>query len=359
MQPQVTSPGMSPPFQGKGGAAMFAAVVAVFLLLPILLHAWGLPPKFAVYRGITLEAGRFPYLGRLVTQDKGDIDLLFFGSSLVRASVDVPMVEQALREAGHGDPVVRMGGVNWPGLDMQYFLLRDLLERRRVKRVVLSMAVGQQDTVMPHVQLFRFLRWGDYADVFDGLTWRQGASLYGVMVLGAPRQALTLARHNRVSDWSGDVTAPGQPRTDELGYYGARFVRVERRPPVIPAREMIYEPGGAGKFRFLNRRPNDYQWRFLLRLAGLLRQHHVQVLFLNTPMPEERDNNFVQERLPWMELFGPGTRVIGVAPARLFAGMSEEDLYLHYYDQHLNRNGREYFTRAILPAMLAIYGEGK
>lgn len=350
---------MSPPFQGKGGAAAFAAVLAFFLALPVLLQAWGLPPKVAVYRGITLEAGRFPYLGKLVAEEKGDIDLLFFGSSLVRASVDVPLVERALKGAGHNDPVVRMGGVNWPGLDMQYFLLRDLLERRRVKRVVLSMAVGQQDTLMPHVQLFRFLRWGDYPDVFEGLTFRQAASLYGVMVLGAPRQVLSLARENRVRDWSGDVPAPGQPRTDEVGYYGAPFVRVERTPPAIPASEMIHGQGGAGKFRFLDRRPNDYQWRFLQRLAALLRQHKVQVIFLNTPMPEERANEFVQERLRWMDIFGPDTRVVGVAPARLFAGMSEEDLYLHYYDQHLNRNGREYFTKAILPALLSICGEGK
>lgn len=358
MQPQVTSPGMSPPFQGKGGAGAFAAVLALFLALPVLLYAWGLPPKYSVYRGITLEAGRFPYLGKLVTQEKGDIDLLFFGSSLVRASVDVPLVEKALQGAGYTRPVLRMGGVNWPGLDMQYFLLRDLLEHRKVKRVVLSMAVGQQDTLMPHVQLFRYLRWGDYKDVFDGLTVRQAASLYGVMVLGAPRQALTLVRENRVKDWSGDVPEPGQPRTDEVGYYGAPFVRMELIPPAIPVQEMVYEQGGAGKFQFLNRRPNDYQWRFLQRLAALLRQHRVQVIFLNTPMPEERANDFVRERLPWMTIFGPGTRVVGVPPAQLFAGMSEQDFYRHYYDQHLNRNGREYFTKAILPALLAIYGEG-
>ena len=48
--------------------------------------------------------------------------------------------------------------------------------------------------------------------------------------------------------------------------------------------------------------------------------------------------------------------LMGVPPATLLAGISDEDVFkLFYNNAHLNKTGQEYFTRAITPALLQSY----
>jgi hypothetical protein len=355
MQPAAPSETLRSAFVDLPRLCFFIVVMLVTLASPVLLFVLGLPPKQEVYKGIAQEAGKFAYLDRVIFEEQGDIDILFFGSSLLRAAIDAPTLKEASARITGRPLSIVVAGVNWPGWDMQYFLLRDLLEHRKVKLLVLSMPVGQQDTFLPHIQLFRFLRLGDYPNTFQGLSMRQGLSLYGTMVLGAPRQALNLARANQVSDWSGEIPEAGRPRSDEHGFYGSPFQRFVRTPPGLRPADLLYSPATAGQFQFLGRMPNDYQLKFLHRTADLLSRAHVPVVILNTPLGSEIGQTIVQERIFWPDVFGAATRIIGVPSSVLFEGLASPQIEKFYMDDHLNRNGREYFTGAIVPALLEVY----
>jgi hypothetical protein len=295
-------------------------------------------------------------MGRAFFEEKDDVDLLVFGSSLVRAAIDGRMLEREL-SAKLGRPAkVLVVGVNWPGLDIQYFLLRDLLEHRRVHMAVLALPVGQQNTSMPHVQLFRMIRFGDYPDAFEGLSLLNRARLYSAMVLGAPRQALTMVRGNRVSSERApdEFFRPDNER--EVGYYGAPFVRDARRPPVFAPASLTYTPVADCSFEFRNEPFSPYHMHFLERMGRLLQEKKVRSVFVNIPLDGDRGSAVMRERLYWPSLFGPDTYMVGVPSALLFRGFSDDEFYRFYADQHFNRNGREYYTAAVLPAILDIHG---
>lgn len=337
---------------------LFAMILlmGLLLLLPVILAVVGLPSKAEMYRGITREAGSFAFMGHEFFEEKGDIDMLFFGASLLRAGIDGEIVEQGLSTHLRRPAKVMVAGVNWAGMDLQYFLLRDLLEHRHVHTIVLSIPIGQQETSMPHVQLFRMLRYGDYPDAFEGMNLPNCTSMYATMVLGAPRQTLNLIRNNRVNET--ETRIPSRAVSDEVGYYGAPFIRDQRPPPVLPAESMIYSQTTAEQFRFIGKKMSTYHNHFLKRMAKLFQEHNVdQVIFLNLPLDGDRGSPVVSERQQWAEEFGPKCKIVGISSARLFAGFPEDEFLRFYSDQHLNRNGREYFTAAVLPALVSIYGK--
>jgi hypothetical protein len=89
----------------------------------------------------------------------------------------------------------------------------------------------------------------------------------------------------------------------------------------------------------------------------------VAVALLHVPLWNQRQNQVAEERLAWPDVFGRELKLIGVPEAKMFAGMTEEQVRRFYYTtrevtfEHLNRNGNEYFTRTIAPALLEIYAE--
>src|ERR1035438_9675068 len=126
---------MPPAVESPRSLAALIALLCAALLLPVILFAIGLPPKAMVYRG------PFAVMGREFYGTKGDIDVLVFGSSLLRIAVDKTMLERALA-AKLGRPArVVIAGPNWAGLDLPYFLLRDLLSQRRVHMAILAVPI--------------------------------------------------------------------------------------------------------------------------------------------------------------------------------------------------------------------------
>jgi hypothetical protein len=346
---------MLPSVSSSKNVSVLIGVLVVLLTLPVTLFWIGYPSKSELYRGVTREAGTFETMGRAFFEEKGDVDLLVFGSSLVRAAMDGRMLEREM-SAELGRPAkVLVVGVNWPGLDIQYFLLRDLLAQRRVRMAVLALPVGQQNTAMPHVQSFRLVRYGDYPDAFKGLSFLNSARLYSAMVLGAPRHALSMVRANRVAGTRAvdEFVRPDNER--EEGYYGDPYQYEPGEPPTFAADCLLYSPKTAGTFVFENEPFPEYHMHFLRRMGALLQEHRVRTLFVNVPLDKDRGSKVMRERLYWPDLFGPDTYLAGVPSASLFEGLSDDEILRFYADQHLNRNGREYFTGAVLPAILDVH----
>jgi hypothetical protein len=346
---------MLPAISSPRRLATLIAMLTTLLALPVILYGIGLPPKAELYRGITREAGTFEAMGRAFFEEQGDVDVLVFGSSLLRAAVDGRMLQSALSTKLGRQAKVLVVGVNWPGVDIQYFLLRDLLAQRRVHMAVMSLPVGQQNTSMPHVQLFRLIRYGDHPDAFAGLSLLNRARLYSAMVLGAPRHAVTMLRPNRGNavHEADETLRPDNER--DIGYYGAPFVPDQRQAPAIPAESLTWCEMTAGSFRFENEMLAPYQMHFLRRIGTLFQEQHVRTVFLNVPLDSDHGSSIMRERLYWPDLFGADTRMVGAPSATLFHGFSDAEFYRFYADQHLNQNGRKYYTAAVLPAILHLY----
>ena len=64
----------------------------------------------------------------------------------------------------------------------------------------------------------------------------------------------------------------------------------------------------------------------------------------------------IAERENWPAMLTNQCALMGIPPARLFAGMTDGEIARFYYgDDHFNQNGLEYFTRLITPALLQLY----
>jgi hypothetical protein len=75
------------------------------------------------------------------------------------------------------------------------------------------------------------------------------------------------------------------------------------------------------------------------------------------PLYDLRALNVIEDREYWPSYTKDRLTMIGVPNAKLFGGLTGEQITRLYYDNHLNANGMDYFTRAVLPGILKAYDE--
>ena len=64
----------------------------------------------------------------------------------------------------------------------------------------------------------------------------------------------------------------------------------------------------------------------------------------------------IQERVCWPDILPAEVAMVGIPPAALFAGLSDEEVRKLFVNPlHLNHNGAEYFTSLIMPALFQLY----
>ena len=344
---------MRPAFPTTRNSIAFGILLLFLLTLPLTLYSIGLPSRYAVYRGVAQQAGPFDFLRRVVFEQTEPLDVVVLGHSLLKLSMEYEQIEQGLQREFGRPARTLVAGLNWEGVDMQYFLLRDLLEHRKVRMLIVQMPTLAQRSRRPHAQTFRVFRWGDFPGALDGLGVRDEAGLYAACVLGAPRHLLTLLRPNLI-DPSMGALRPTEER-ERFGYFGSPFVAVNTRPPEFTAESLIYSPERVGPFDFSGAPLNSYQLHFARKIAELARQHHTQLVVMHVPLASEYGQSRIVERGNWRELLGQDVEVIGAPSASLFPGMDEDRVHLYYEDEHMNFNGMRYFTRVMTPALVRIY----
>jgi hypothetical protein len=284
------------------------------------------------------------------------LDVAFVGSSLLLKGVDAPYFQRELSRVLGRPAQVMILAAYWQGMDLQYTMLRDLLEHRKVRMLVMSMPIPEFTSDRPHVEAYRWLRYGDEPDALAGLSLRSKATLYADFVLGAPRQWLTLVRHNRIGpqETSGDALGSEYDRT---GYYGAPFVPEDiPAPPVAPS-AAIYAPATARNFDFNGLPLGPYQRHFCEQIGEIIRQHGTHLTLLHVTTSEEPQATVVPERMYWPDVMRVPMQIVGLPASALFAGIPNNLFYNYFYDQHMNVNGKELFTRAVTPALIRIYGD--
>jgi hypothetical protein len=355
---------MRPAFSRVRSAAAFAALLAALLAAPAVVARLGVLDRATVYATMPVGTGPSAHLTRQIFEETSDIDILFVGSSLMWSGIDAPHVQRELSAALGRDAVVTVLASVWPGLDRDYAFLRDVLPRRRVRLAVIQFPNRDRPTRdtaaefnrvsdQPHVQAFRFYREGELPEVVEGLPLRARAGLYASAMLGMPRHLLSLVRSDRVAP-SGVEETLGT-RFQELGFYGAPFEPFSPPPPVLSPDEMIYSPSASSSYRFFDEPLPPYQAHFAALIAHTLAAQGVPAVVLHIPQANEIDAEFVEERVDWLAETGIDAAMVGIPPARLFRGFSEEETLRFFSSDHLNQNGAAFFTRAVTPALLEVY----
>ena len=345
-----------PAFDSVGQAAAFFALIVFTLLLPLLLTASGRITRRSSYEIMPENQGAFSFVKNEIFDNREPIDLLFVGSSVTFGGIDAPQVEQALSEKIGRPARVMTFGHYFNSLDIVYMQIRDLLERKKVRMIFLSIPRGTYPKG-PSPIAYRFIRYNDAPEMFDVLPVQSKLSLYACSLLRAPRDVLTIVRPNGAKTSSPFAKNLGADKQDwGAGRDPRKFVRLTPPAPVFKSEKMIYSSEISEQFFFTGEPIPNHQFLYFQKLVELLKRENVPFAIINIPQYTERHSARVVERNNWSAVFGTEIPLVAIPPATLFAGLSGEEIDRMYYDDmHFNSNGNEYFTKAILPAVMEVY----
>ncbi|NJM53665.1 MAG: hypothetical protein HC846_09920 [Blastocatellia bacterium] len=208
----------------------------------------------------------------------------------------------------------------------------------------------------PSIPGCKFIRYDKHGELLKDLPLGYRISSYACGVLRSPRDLVTIIRQNKSkpSPFTENLGAD----KDALGMYLSpqKFEKFTPPPPVFPSESLFYSSFNQDQFLFLDEKFNAHQDRYLDEMIKLLKAKEVPLVILNVPQYRESKLNKVIEYHDWSKKFGMETPLIGIPPTVLFNGLSDKEIEkFHYEEDHMNVNGMEYFTKAVLPAILEVY----
>ena len=292
------------------------------------------------------------------------------GGSYIWYGINTPFVNNELSRKEGRETVVTSLCWQWFGFDAVYFILKDLLQNRKVKMLVICDDY-RGGAFRPHTMAHRWFRFGEDAGELDGLPFSTRFSYYASAILGMPRNLLCLLRSNL----SGPLITPKKnlaeiqygalnpaTRLGSLGvqlgygYSSANFTDYKPETAIRPSDTCTYTQETKEQFQFNGLSTNSLQLFFLRKIVTLAQEHHTKLVILHFPIIAEMGSQVIPEDAFLRELLGKEVRLVGVSGKKLFAGLTKEEvLKLYCNDEHLNRNGQEYFTPIITPTLLRIY----
>jgi hypothetical protein len=344
---------MLPAFRSKASVLSFCALLITLLLLPLVTNWVGHPPREQAYAGMEDTAGLVGVHVREMFRDPGDPDVLVLGSSLVTAGVDAPTVERALSQHLGRQAHVEILGLNWQGVDLQYFLLRDYLAAHHPKLIIWNPPFPGSRDIEPHLKAYHWVRYGEYSEALTGLSLRYRMTLYGEMVLGAPRELLSHLRRNRV----GEDELHARLLLENTGYYGRPFVPQSIDSLPLPSLQQTYEEAPYTLVNVTGKPLNPYEYHFAQEILKLTKGSKIPLALIYIPTDIDLGKQTIPERNDFPELLHMNAPLIGAPAAALFQGMDKDHFDNFYRDQHLNSNGNRLYTQSILPAVLKAYDE--
>jgi hypothetical protein len=364
---------MRPAFSSTRSAAAFALLLLVLLALPVLVGKNLLPPREQAYAVQAWGNGPFPWIRNQIFEETNAVDIAFLGSSHIFNAINTPHVQADLSAKLGRPAVVRTIAWGGAGYDGLYFIAQDLLAHRRVRMIVFydeNPAGANRNNVA-----VSWFRWADNSAALAGLPLPDQSLFYFASIVGMPRNLLSLVRPNLpaplVTDqpnyWTIIANAPN-PAT-QLGCLSVRkgfaptlmsdaapFLEFRPATAAAPTDAVVFSTQVKTNFEFSSAPLLEWQVHFAKKLAELFRQNRVQPVMLHLPVLAEVRGPVMSERADWPEIFGGDCKLLGIPPAKLFGGLSDRAVLKLYGDPvHFNRNGQEYFTSLITPALINLY----
>ena len=360
---------MRPAFSSTRQAALFTLLLLLLLVSPLLAGKRFLPSREAGYGAEGWFFGPYPWDQKQIFQETNDIDIVIIGSSRLMYAIDPSYVQQQLGAKLGRPAVVRTIGWFQAGYDSLYFAARDLLAHRKVRLLVFA---DEQPTGHFHVhtRAYRWFTFGDNWPEIAGLPWAVRMNYYSDAILGLPHNLWSLASppgavwfKPPTEDFYRIIYNAPNPAT-RLGAIDAQITTIpgmEFQPfqptnAVSPADVLRYDSQNRTNFSFSPEGIQPEQLFFLRKLAALTRANATGLLALHAPETNDFTAGTVCERACWPELLDPDVQLVGVPGTKLFAGLTDrEKLQLFYNENHLNKNGQQFYTRLVTPALLQIY----
>lgn len=356
---------MSPAFSSTRQAAAFAAMVLLILLSPVLVGKSLLRSRDQIYSSLPWGTGPYPYLYNQIYQEKGDIDVAFMGPSTMWYAIDTPYFQAKLSEKLGRPAAARTLCWDWVGADAFYRITKDLLEHRKVHMIVFcDPAITAPNTA--HKMAPDLFQWPDHAEDLAGLAPRPKTAFYAAAIVGMPKNLLGRLRPNLPAIDSEEVSWPGFYHMENpfrrLGSLacplieGRDFVKFTPTTDPEPANACIYSEARKAEFQFPKAGMQPMQAEFIRKVAKLAREHQVQMVYLYVPRSTEMKATTIDPNAFWPGLFSNDVTMMGIPPAKLFAGLSDDDaLKLYWEYRHFNINGQEFFTPVVTPALVQLY----
>ena len=90
--------------------------------------------------------------------------------------------------------------------------------------------------------------------------------------------------------------------------------------------------------------------------AELAREHQTKLVYLYVPRSTEMRAATVNPNAFWRDVFQDDFTMVGIPPAKLFSGLSDEQVLTLYWEyRHFNVNGQKFFTPIVTPALVQLY----
>lgn len=321
----------------------------------MLMHHFELyPDKVELYRSIPDNYGPYRSFSNEIFKSKDTLDLLFVGSSLLWTGIDDHYISKMLSKIHDSDLNVKLFGINWRGEDILYYIIRDIIENRPVKRLILSMPTPKHNDKNIHNVLYRFLQYPNYKESILGLNPIYSFIYYAASVLSAPRQLITIFKKEIAFSNYENFNQTGSYKVNS-GFNGAPFKYINnKKPNYFPLENTMYSLDGSN-FKFQGPEINGYQKHYIGKIFELLKKNNIKTAIIHIPKYSERESDKISERVCWPKTFDTEVDIIGIRPNELFESMSDDSIKYFYYDEHLNSNGNEYFTASIFPAIAEFY----
>lgn len=357
---------MAPAFSSWRQALAFALLLLMVLALPAVCGRPGFFSRQDSYAAMPAGAGDFRYVNQQTFEDKSDLDIVFFGPSSLLYGIDTPYVQRQLSaHLGRPARVITLGSF-LEGEDRTYLMLRELLQHRRVKMLVLK-TIGDDAwqrnpdfTALydaPNAWMYRYFQFGEDREAMAGLPFRHQAAIYAGAILGMPRHLLSLVRAETKSTPRTAQTLGADPKRMGYNWNDAAFEVYKPNVPALPLDAVLHSTNAWKDLQYVNRELGSYPVHFAKKIGELLREHGVHLVILHVPfIQSETGSKELREVARWPEVFGVPAELVGAPEAQLFAGLSDDQFKKLWADfQHLNANGQEYFTQIVTPALIELY----
>ena len=343
--------------QRTGWLIRSVAVLMCVALAPVVIGSLPQEDRRAAYASVPTRAGPFAYHYAQMVEETTPVDLLIVGQSTLWNALDTPMIQDALTVAWERPAVARTLGFSWEGPDLIHVLTKDMVSRREVRAVLIQAPKRWQTRNAPHPYTNRLVRPNEEHDYgFDALPLELRATWCSARALATPIHLLNRVRtpadrwveEDPLRDFTLDLPRELGSSAREIGFLGAPFIEGRPPPPTAPVERWIHtECSDEGTL-------SDYARHFYGLLGRTCADRGIPIIVLDIPDYGESDRVAPSFVADWPQLLGGEVHLVGLPGAELFAGIGPEERERIFFDYHFNRNGSEWFTEALIPALLEI-----
>lgn len=326
------------------------AFLVFFLLLTPIIEVLLVPLKVRYNLGSAVSEMtlKLAYIGKKTFSTEGQIDILFAGPSSIMVGVNARQIQEILRYImKKNDISVENFAHPRMGYESDYYILRDLISRRKVKAVILGVENRGQTRVH---RITRF--------IWNPLTDWEPAEISAEMFAEKFLDSLSTI----VRFYSGEKH--DVPPKDEKynggflkthgyseGHLQKAFVTKKMQPPILNLESFHLRPEDSIETGIYP----AFQEHFLKKIIDLAHENNILLYLMHTPSI----HHYPMSKVPvssFREKSSVDVPVLGISTSRFFNTTNWEDVHDFYFnEEHFNANGAAGFSQFLVSPMKEVY----